>query len=131
MELCQNPWSQVIDNTMKPKTTSFFPLPKLKRNQPSSKMAAVHLAHLEEESAKREKEEEIKDPDGINGVTEEFMVHLVWALKDAQVEEKHCYHCSSPEHFIHDCALVKTSTENMQLNCKEGMASRKRTQNLR
>ena len=32
------------------------------------------LAHLEEESTKREEEKEIEDPDGINGVTEEFMV---------------------------------------------------------
>ena len=34
MELSQNPWSQVIDNTAKPKTTSFFPLQKLKGNLP-------------------------------------------------------------------------------------------------
>ena len=32
MELSQNPWSQVIDNTAKPKTTSFIPLWKLKGN---------------------------------------------------------------------------------------------------
>ena len=37
MELSQNPWSQVIDNTAKPKTISFFPLQKLKGNQPVSK----------------------------------------------------------------------------------------------
>ena len=53
MELSQNPCSQVIDNTTKPKTTSFFPLWKLKGNQPVSKMATMHLAHLEEEIAKR------------------------------------------------------------------------------
>ena len=85
----------------------------------------MHLAHLEEESIKRDEEVEIKDPDGINGVTEEFMVHLAWAVKDAQVEEKHCYHCSSPEHFICNCLLVRASRENMQLNCKEGTMSRK------
>ena len=128
MELSWNPQSQVIDNTAKPKTTSFFPLGKLKGNQPVSKMATVHLAHLEEESTKREEEEEIKEPDSINGVMEEFMVHLAWAVKDAQVEEKHCYHCSSPEHFICDCPLVRASRKNTQLNCKEGMASRKGTQ---
>ena len=127
MELSQNPWSQAIDNTAKPKTTSFFPLQKLKGNQPVSKMAAMCLAHLEEESAKRDKEVEIEDPDSINGVTEEFMVCLVWAVKDAQVE-KHCYHCSSPEHFIHNCLLVKASRENTQLNCKEGTVSRKGAQ---
>ena len=122
MELSQNPWSQAIDNTTKPKTTSFFPLWKLKG------MAAVCLAHLEEESIKREEEEEIEDPDGINGVTKEFMVHLAWAVKDAQVEKKPCYHCSSPKHFIPDCPLVRASRENMQLNHKEGTASRKAAQ---
>ena len=83
------------------------------------------LAHLEEESPKREEEEEIEDPDGIDGIMEEFMVCLAQAVKDAQEEEKHCYHCSSPEHFIHDCLLERASRENTQLNCKEGMASRK------
>ena len=57
----------MIDNTAKPKTNSFFPLWKLKGNQPVSKLATVHLAHLEEESPKRGEEEEIQDPDGIDG----------------------------------------------------------------
>ena len=65
MELSQNPQSQAIDNTAKPKTTSFFPLQKLKGNQPVSKMANVCLVHLEEESAKRDEEVEIEDPDSI------------------------------------------------------------------
>ena len=103
MELSQNPCSQAIDNTAKPKTTSFFPLQKLKGNQPVSKTATMCLAHLEEESTEREEEDETEDPDSIDGVTEEFMVHLAWTVKDAQVEEKHCYHCSSPKHFIPDC----------------------------
>ena len=50
-----------------------------------------------------------EDSDGIDGVTEEFMVCLAWAMKDTQVEEKCCYHCSSPEHFIHNCPLVRNS----------------------
>ena len=87
MELSQNPWSQAIDNTTKPKTTNFFPLQKLKGNQPVSKMPVMHLVHLEEESAKRDKEVEIEDPDSINGVTEEFMVCLAWAVKDTKVEK--------------------------------------------
>ena len=58
----------------------------------------------------------------------QFMVCLAQAMKDAQVQEKPYYHCSSPEHFIHDCPLVRASKENMQLNCKEGMASRKGAQ---
>ena len=125
IELSQNPQNQVINNTAKPKTTSFFPLWKIKGNQPVSKMAAMHLVHLGEECTKRDKEVEIEDPDSIDGFTEEFMMHLVWTVKDAQVEEKCCYHCSSPEHFIHNCPLVRASGENAQLNCKEGMALRK------
>ena len=56
----------------------------------------------------------------IEGVTEEFMVHLSRAVKDAQADEKHCYHCSSPEHFICNCLLIKTSREKKQLNGNEG-----------
>ena len=80
----------------------------------------MQLAHLEEEDAGGDEDEESDDLGGIEGVTEEFMVCLARAVKDAQAEEKHCYHCSSPEHFIHDCPLVKTSRENAQLNSKEG-----------
>ena len=116
MELSQNPCSQAIDNTTKPKATSLFPLWKLKGNQPVSKMATVHLEYLEEESPKRGYEEEIKDPNSIDRVTEEFMVCLAWALEDAQVEEKH---------FICNCLLVKAPRENMQLNSKEVMVLRK------
>ena len=54
MKLSQNPWSQAIDNTTKPKTTSFLPFQRLKENQPVSKMATMCLAHLEEENAKRD-----------------------------------------------------------------------------
>ena len=115
----------MIDSTAKPRTTTFSPFQKLKGNQPVPKMVAVHLAHLEEESAKRDKEVESKDPDSIEGVMEEFMVCLARAMKVTQVEEKCCYHCSSPEHFICNCPLVRALRENMQLNCKEGTASKK------
>ena len=56
------------------------------------------------------------------------MVCLVRAVKDAQADEKHCYHCSSPEHFICNCPLVKTSREKKQLNRKEGTALMKEAQ---
>ena len=68
------------------------------------------------------------DPGGIEGVTEEFMVWLARVVKDAQANEKCCYHCSSPEHFICNCPLVKTSRDKKQLNGKEGMASMKGAQ---
>ena len=47
------------------------------------------------------------------------------AVKDTQADEKYCYHCSSPEHFIHNCPLVKTSRDKKELNGKERMASMK------
>ena len=50
------------------------------------------------------------------------MVQLARAVKDPQADEKQCYHCSSPEHFICNCPLVKTSRDKKQLNGKEGMA---------
>ena len=125
MELSWNPWSQVIDNAAKPKPTSFFPLWKLKGNQPVPKTAVVCLVYLEEESTKKDKEVESKDPDSINSIMEEFMVCLARAVKNARVEEKHCYHCSSLEHFICDCPLVRPSRENVQLNLREGTASKK------
>ena len=85
----------------------------------------MHLVHLEEESAKKDKEVESEDLDGIDRVTEEFMVHLARAMKDAKMEERHCYHCSSLEHFIHNFPLVKASATKLHLNHKEGMAPKK------
>ena len=88
----------------------------------------VHLMHLEEEGTEKDKKVESKDPDSLDGVTEEFMVHLARAIKDTQVEGKHCYHCSSWEHFICNCPLVKALGANMHLNCKEGTAPKKGAQ---
>ena len=88
-------------------------------------MPVVHLAHLEEESVKKDEAVDSEDPNGIKGVMEEFMVHLVRAIKDAQKEEKCCYHCSSLDHFICDCPLVKASRTNSHLNGKEGVAPKK------
>ena len=85
----------------------------------------MHLAHLEEEDAGNGEDSESEDPSGIEGMTEEFMVHLARAVKDTQANEKHCYHFSSPEHFIGHCPLVKTSRDKKQLNGKEGMAPTK------
>ena len=67
--------------------------------------------HLEQEDVDNSKDPESDDPGGIEGVTEEFMVQLARAVKDAQANEKHCYHCSSPEHFIHNCLLMKISRD--------------------
>ena len=62
------------------------PLQKLKGNQATSKTPAVHLAHLEEEDTRRDEDEDSEDPGRIEGVTEEFMVHLARAVKDAHAE---------------------------------------------
>ena len=118
----------MTDNPPKPRTTSFFSLKKLKGNQPILKKPAVHLAHLEEEDASNDEDQESDDPSRIKGVTEEFMVCLARAVKDAQVDEKSCYHCSSLEHFIRNCPLIKASREKKQLNGKEGTASMKGAQ---
>ena len=128
MELPRGPRAQTTNNAPKQQATSFFPLQKLKGNQPTSKTPAVHLAHLEEEDTGRDKDKESDDLGGIKGVTKEFMVCLAKAVKDSQVEEKHCYHCSSPEYFIHNYLLIKTLREHAQLNGKEGMASKKGAQ---
>ena len=128
MEFSQSLRTQATDNAPKPCPTSFFPLWKPKGHQPTPKTPAVHLVHLEEEGTGRDKDEGTDDSDRINGVTEEFMVHLARGVKDAQTEEKHCYHGSSPEHFICNCLLMKTLREKPQLNSKEGMALKKGAQ---
>ena len=128
MELSQGQRTQAADNPPKPRATSFFPLRKLKGNQPILKVLAVCLVHLKEEDAKSNEDKESDDPGGIKGVTKEFMVHLARAVKDAQVGDKCCYHCSSPKNFIHNCPLIKSKRENKQLNGKEGMVMRKGAQ---
>ena len=88
-------------------------------------MPTLCLTHLEEESAKKDEVVDGEDPDGIKGIMEEFMVCLVRAVKDPRKEEKHCYHCSSLDHFTHDCPLVKALRMNSHLNHKEGMVPKK------
>ena len=83
------------------------------------------MVHLEEDGSDKEEGAESNDPDGIEGVTEEFIVCLVQAVKEAQQDEKHCYHCSSLEYFICECLLEKASRAATHLNQKEGMAPEK------
>ena len=76
--------SQTTDKAGKPKVMSFFPQQKLKGTQPT-KTPAVRLAHLEEEGSNEEVGTESEDPDGIEGVTEEFIVHaLLRVVKETQ-----------------------------------------------
>ena len=78
------------------------------------------LTQLEEEDANDGKDLESNDPNGIKRVTDEFMVRLARVVKDAQADEKHCYHCSSPEHFIRNCLLMKVARDKKQLTGRRG-----------
>ena len=97
-----------VDSLAKLKVMSFFPLRKLKGTQ-LTKTPAVQLAHLDEEATNDEEGTDSEDPDGLDVMSEEFMEHLTRAVKDPQQEEKCCYHCTSLEHFIRDCPLVKSA----------------------
>ena len=79
-EVMEPSHSQITDKTSKPKATSFFPLWKLKGTQPT-KIPAVRAVHLEEEGSDEEAGTKSEDPDGIKGVTEECIVHLVGVVK--------------------------------------------------
>ena len=119
---------QMADGPSKPRTTSFFPLRKLKCSQPFPKKPTIWVVELEEEDADNGKDPESDNPDGIEGVMEEFMVWLARAVKDAQTDEKCCYHCISPEHFICNCPLMKTARDKKQLNGMERMPMMKEAQ---
>ena len=131
MELLRGPGAQwlrqltILQNHGLP---VFSPYRISRVTSPPQRQPAVCLVHFKEEDARSDGDDGSDDPIRIEGVTEEFMVHLTRDVKDAQMEEKHCYHCSSPEHFICNCLLIKTSRENAQLNGKEGMASKKGAQ---
>ena len=128
IELSQSSRAQTTDGPSKPRTTSFFPLRKLKGSQPFPKKPAVCQVQLKEEDANDGEDPESDNPNGIEGVTEEFLVWLARAVKDAQMDERHCYHCSSPEHFIRNCLLMKTARDKRHLNGKEGTVMMKGAQ---
>ena len=90
---------------------NIFPLWKLKGSKPAI-TTSTWVAHLEEKSANEEEGINSNDPDGIKGIAEEFIVHLARAVKDAQQMEKCCYHCDSPDHFIHDCPQLAGTEAN-------------------
>ena len=51
---------------------------------------------------------------------EEFMIQLARVVKHTQMDKKCCYHCRSPEHFIHNCLLMKTARDKKQLMGRRG-----------
>ena len=125
MELPWGPRTQATQCFFQTKANQFLPNEETQGQPANLEMPMVHLAHLEEENAGSSEDQESDDPSGIEGVMEEFMVCLARAVKDAQADEKCCYHCSSPDHFIHNCPLIKMSREKKQLNAKEGTAMKK------
>ena len=119
--------SSAAISTSKPKVTSFFPLQKLKGSQPTV-TPSTRVLQLEEKSTNEEEGINSEDQDGLEGMTEEFIVCLVRAVKDTQQIEMHCYHCDSPDHFIHNCPQLAKTKAVSSLNWKEGMVPRKGTQ---
>ena len=91
--------NQTMASTSKPKAISFLHLQKLKGSQPAVTPLAW-VAHLEEETTDKDECATGEDPSGIEGVTDESIVHLARAVKITQQEEKHCCHCSSPDHYL-------------------------------
>ena len=108
----------------KSQVVSFFPLQKLKGSHPAMTLS-ICMACLEEENTDKEECVDSKHPDSMEHVTKEFIVCLARAVKDTQQEEKCCYHCSSPNHFIHDFPLVTGSRTDSHLTQKEGMTPKK------
>ena len=80
MELPQGPRNQVTNTPPKPRATHFFPLKKLKGNQPIPKKPTVHLVYLEEEDASGNEDQESDNPGRIVEFMEEFMVCLARAI---------------------------------------------------
>ena len=48
------------------------------------------------------------------------MIWLARVVKDAQMDEKCCYHCSSPKHFIHNCLLMITTRDRKTVKWEGG-----------
>ena len=82
-EAMEQSCSQTADSTTKPKATIFFPLQKLKGTQPA-RTPAAEVVHLEEENTDKEEGAESEDPNGIECITKEIILHLSRAVKDAK-----------------------------------------------
>ena len=68
----------------------------------------MHLANLEQEGARKDKDEGSNDPNRINGVIEEFMVHLARAIKDAKQRRSAAITVVAQNIFTCNCPLMKT-----------------------
>ena len=81
-------------STSRPRVMSLFPPQKLKGSQPAI-TPSTQVVHLEDENTDGEGYVNGNDQDGIEGITEEFIICLARAVKDTQKAEKCCYHCGS------------------------------------
>ena len=94
---------------------------KLKGTQPSHRLPAVRGSRPgggEHQAVMRRKVLRSEDPNGIKGVTEEFIVHLARGVKDAQAGRRNAwYHCEQPrEPLTRDCPLlVKASRSGLNI----------------
>ena len=118
-EVMEATYNLATASISRPRTMSFFPLQKLKGSKPAI-TPSMGVLHLEEESTDEEKYINGDEPDGIIGETDKFIICLPRAVKDAQKVEKCCYHCGSPDHFMHDCPLLVGAKANPPLNHREG-----------
>ena len=110
--------SLAMASRSKPMATSFFPLQKLKGSQ-LAVTPSVQMVHLEEKSTNEEEGIDGEDPGGMKSMTDEFIVCLARAVKDAQQTEKHCYHCDSPDHIC-DCPQLTGMKADVSLHQKYG-----------
>ena len=89
IELSHSPRIPATDGPSKQRTTSFFPLRKLKGSQPFTKKPTIHAWHnWKKKVLKMARIWKVMTLISINGVNEEFMVWLARAVKDTQMDEK-------------------------------------------
>ena len=81
-KVMETSWNMATASTNKLKVTSSFLLWKLKGSQLAI-APSTWVACLEEKSTNEEEVTDGDNPDGIKGVTEEFIVHLARAVKEA------------------------------------------------
>ena len=118
--------SQTTEKISKPKVTSFFSSMKSEGypayQDPNCKRKCIWKKRVPK------KRQVPKDPNGIEGVTGEFIVCLARVAKETQKDKNQCYYWSSMDHFICECPLVKASRSATHLNWMEGITPEKGAQ---
>ena len=120
---CNSPTASMSKST----TMSFFPLQRLKGSQPVATPSAW-VAHLEEVSTNKEECVNSKDPDGIEGITKEFMFALPGQWKMLSRRRSAVITVASQINFICNFLLVAGSRADLHLNWKERTVPKKGAQ---